>query len=144
MRLRGGLYARGATVNCLLRDAALMSSACVPDAIRRSGGWLEIGGFCGVTNMTVTRAAQLFNHRLLSSALPREAGMGLLQTLLRAAGSRDEVEVRVQQWEHLLYASVPTKPKNYSQSISPPSSHFSGGLAFLARRGSSQVVVLLL
>lgn len=28
--------------------------------------------------------------------------------------------------------------------ISPPSSHFSGGLAFMARRGSSQVVVLLL
>lgn len=28
--------------------------------------------------------------------------------------------------------------------VSPPSSHFSGGLAFLARRGSSHVVVLLL
>lgn len=91
MRLRGDLNARGATVNCLLRDAALMSSACVPEAIRRRGGRLETGGFCSVTGMTVTKPAQLLNHRLLASALFREAGMWLTQTLLCAAGSWDEV-----------------------------------------------------
>lgn len=38
--LGGDLSARGAIENCLLRDAALMSSACVPEAIRRrAAGW---------------------------------------------------------------------------------------------------------
>lgn len=42
------------------------------------------------------------------------------------------------------HAIVTATPQPSSDTVSPPSSHFSGGLAFLARRGSSQVVVLLL
>ena len=75
MRLRGDLYARGAIENCLLRHAALMSlPACVPEAIRRSGAGWGTGGLCCVTGMTVPGTAQLFNHRMLASALFREAG----------------------------------------------------------------------
>lgn len=69
-QLRGDLYARGAIENCLLRDAALMSSLHVSQKPlrRRRGGRLETGGLCCVTGITVTRPAQLFNHRLSASS----------------------------------------------------------------------------
>lgn len=53
---------------------------------------MESGGLCCVTGTTVTRLAQLFNLRLLASAPFREAGMRLINALIYAAGSWDEVE----------------------------------------------------
>lgn len=82
MRLRGDLNARGAIGNCLLRDAALMSSLHVSQKpLGGEGQAGDCGGLCCVTGMTVTRPAQLFNRRLLASALFREAGMRLVHTL---------------------------------------------------------------
>lgn len=68
MRLRGDLYARGAMGNCLLRDAALMSSLHVSlMSLGEERGGMESGGLCRVNGMTVTGPAWLFNPHLFAS-----------------------------------------------------------------------------
>lgn len=124
LRLSGDLYAREARENCLLRDAALMNAVCVPEAIRRGGGWRP-----------ELSAVSLFNHRLLTTPFFGEAGMH------NPPCSR---ELGWSQSTRVGPRACVCAPTHVKQFFLPPSSHFSGGLAFLARRGSSQVVVLLL
>lgn len=88
------------------------------------------GGVCSITGMTKTEPSQLSNHQGLATAL-YQPGRGVDHACKSVQHEAGKYERPAPVFANKKFAS-------------PPSSHFSGGLAFLARRGSSQVVVLLL